>query len=79
MPSANRRRPIARVDTAMGREDYIGFPFSGKRGRERGKAYRLAVIATAQKLPRVLIRLVTNRTTFQVDYEAPIGDSWLLS
>lgn len=43
--------------------------------RERGKAYRVAVIATAHKLLNVLFALLSNHTTFRPNYDPSISDS----
>jgi transposase len=43
--------------------------------RERGKAYRVAVIATAHKLLNVLFTLLKNHTTFRANYDPSICDS----
>ena len=43
--------------------------------RERGKAYRVAVIATAHKLLRVLFALLKKRSTFREDYHALVCNS----
>ena len=43
--------------------------------RERGKVYRVAVIATAHKLLNVLFALLKNHTTFRANYDPSIYDS----